>query len=99
MRDEQQCKATNASRIKDLNKNYLHENEIYEQVDPEKDPDVLQLTIDKKDFFERLNCRFGSPFNLTNGTHFRTHKEARILVRGDRDIVIKRLTEEAGSMH
>jgi hypothetical protein len=45
-----------------------------------------------------LNCRFGSPYNLANETHFRTHKEARILVRGDRDIVIKRLTEEAGSI-
>ena len=28
------------------------------------------------------------------GTHFRTYKEARIMTRGDRDIIIKRLTEE-----
>ncbi|CAF1477420.1 unnamed protein product [Adineta ricciae] len=94
-KDEDQSKTLNASRIKDVNKNYLHENEIYEEVDPGKDPDVLQLAIDRKDFFERLDCRFGSPCALANETHFRTHKEARILVRGDRDIIIKRLTEES----
>ena len=48
----------------------------------------------KKEFFERLKCRFGSPFDLADETHFRSYKEARILTRGDRDIVIKRLTEE-----
>jgi hypothetical protein len=85
--------------MKDINKNYLHENEIYEQVDPKKDPDLLQLTKDRKEFFEKLGCRFGSPFELANGTHFRTYKEARILTRGDRDIVIKRLTEEVSRSH
>ncbi|CAF4534288.1 unnamed protein product [Rotaria socialis] len=39
-------------------------------------------------------CRFGSPFELANETHFRTYKEARIMTRGDRDIIIKRSTEE-----
>jgi len=46
-----------------------------------------------------LNCRFGSPFDLADGTHFRSYKEARILTRGDRDIVIKRLTEEVSARH
>lgn len=78
----------------DINKNYIHENEIYEQVDPNNDPDILQLRKEKKDFFERLKCRFGIPFPLTTETHFRTYKEARILTRGDRDIIIKRLTEQ-----
>ncbi|CAF5188962.1 unnamed protein product, partial [Rotaria magnacalcarata] len=40
-------------------------------------------------------CRFGSPFELANETHFRTYKEARIMTRGDRDIIMKRLTEES----
>lgn len=58
----------------------------------------MQLTQEKKDFFERLGCRFGLPFNTTE-THFRTYKEARILTRGDRDIIIKRLTEEVSSLY
>ncbi|CAF5061030.1 unnamed protein product, partial [Rotaria magnacalcarata] len=78
----------------DIHKNYLQENEIYEQIDPNNDPDLLQLAKEKKEFFERLKCRFGSPFELAKETHFRTYKEARILTRGDRDIVIKRLTED-----
>jgi len=92
--DQKTCKRTKANHVKDMNKNYLHENEIYEQVDPHKDPDLLQLLKDKKDFFERLGCRFASPFQLASESHFRTYKEARILTRGDRDIIIKRLTEE-----
>ncbi|CAF2041804.1 unnamed protein product [Rotaria magnacalcarata] len=79
----------------DIHKNYLQENEIYEQIDPNNDPDLLQLAKEKKEFFERLKCRFGSPFELAKETHFRTYKEARILTRGDRDIVIKRLTEDS----
>jgi hypothetical protein len=39
-------------------------------------------------------CRFGSPFELASETHFRTYKEARIMTRGDRDIIIKRSTEQ-----
>ena len=77
-----------------MNKNYLHENEIYEQVDPNKDPDLLQLLKDRKEFFERLGCRFGNPFELALASHFRTYKEARILTIGDIDIIIKRLTQE-----
>ena len=88
-----------ANNIKDINKNYLHENEIYEQIDPNKDPDLLQLLKEKKEFFERLGCRFGSPFDLANETHFRTYKEARIMTRGDRDIIMKRLTEEVNIVH
>jgi len=75
----------------------LYENEIYEQVDPNKDPDLLQLLKDKKEFFERLGCRFRRPFQLAKTTHFRSYKEARILTRGDRDIIMKRLTEEVFS--
>ena len=77
-----------------MNKNYLCENEIYEQVDSNNDPDLSKLTKQKKEFFERLICRFGIPFELARETHFRTYKEARILTRGDRDIIIRRLTEE-----
>ncbi|CAF4905724.1 unnamed protein product [Rotaria sp. Silwood1] len=94
-KDEEIQKNIKESQIKDINKNYLHQNEIYEQVDPNNDPDLLQLAKEKKEFFERLGCRFGSPFELANETHFRTYKEARILTRGDRDIIIKRLTEES----
>ena len=72
----------------------MHENEIYEQVDLKEDEDLQQFTKDRKDFFERLKCRFGIPFELAQETHFRTYKEARIMTRGDRDIVMKRLTEE-----
>lgn len=98
-KDEEKIKNIKENQIKDINKNYLCENEIYEQVDPKKDPDLLQLTKDKKEFFERLDCRFGSPFELADETHFRTYKEARILTRGDRDIIIKRLTEEVSVIH
>ncbi|CAF2917755.1 unnamed protein product [Rotaria sp. Silwood2] len=94
-KDEEIQKNIKESQIKDINKNYLHQNEIYEQVDPNNDPDLLQLAKEKKEFFERLGCRFGSPFELANETHFRTYEEARILTRGDRDIIIKRLTEES----
>ena len=38
--------------MKDINKNYLHQNEIYEQVDLKNDPDLLQLAKEKKEFFE-----------------------------------------------
>ncbi|CAF0943989.1 unnamed protein product [Rotaria sp. Silwood1] len=93
-KDEEIQKNIKESQITDINKNYLHQNEIYEQVDPNNDPDLLQLAKEKEEFFERLGCRFGSPFELANETHFRTYKEARILTRGDRDIIIKRLTEE-----
>jgi hypothetical protein len=93
-KDEKNLKNVETKDSKDVNKNYLHENEIYEQVDPENDPDLLQLAREKKDFFERLKCRFGCPFNLAKETHFRTYKEARVMTRGDRDIVIKRLTED-----
>ncbi|CAF1648403.1 unnamed protein product [Rotaria magnacalcarata] len=94
-KDEKTLDNIQAAQIKDINKNYLHENEIYEKVDPNNDPDILQSTKNKKEFFERLNCRFGSPFELANETHFRTYKEASILTRGDRDIIIKRLSEES----
>ncbi|CAF1427228.1 unnamed protein product [Adineta steineri] len=94
-KDEETSKIIKANHLKDINKNYLHENEIYEQIDPEKDPDLIQQLKDKKEFFERLGCRFGSPFSLVNESHFRSYKEARILTRGDRDIIIKRLTEES----
>ena len=93
-KDEDASKAAKGNHIKDINKNYLNENEIYEKVDPNNDPDLTQLLKEKKDFFERLGCRFGSPFDLADGSHFRSYKEARILTRGDRDIIIKRLTEE-----
>jgi hypothetical protein len=95
-KDEETSKNVKENREKDINKNYLHENEIYEQIDPKNDPDLQQFIKDKKDFFERLNCRFASPGELAQQSHFRTYKEARILTRGDRDIVIKRLTEEVG---
>ncbi len=93
-KDEEKEKNIEQNRIKDVNKNYLYENEIYEQVDPKNDPDLLQITRQKKEFFERLMCRFGIPFEFAEETHFRTYKEARILIRGDRDIATKRLTEE-----
>ncbi|CAF4208430.1 unnamed protein product, partial [Adineta steineri] len=80
-KDEEISKITKANHLKDINKNYLHENEIYEQIDPEKNPDLLQQLKDKKEFFERLRCRFGSPFSLANENHFRSYKEARILIR------------------
>ncbi|CAF5161967.1 unnamed protein product, partial [Rotaria sp. Silwood1] len=65
-KDEEIQKNIKESQIKDINKNYLHQNEIYEQVDPNNDPDLLQLAKEKKEFFERLGCRFGSPFELAN---------------------------------
>lgn len=93
-KDEEQPKNTETRSSKDFNQNYLHENEIYERVDVDKDVDLLKFAQDKKEFYERMKCRFGCPFNLSNKTHFRTYKEARILTRGDRDIIMKRLSQE-----
>ena len=93
-KDEQMANERKMNDVKDINKNYLMKNEIYEQVNPDEDPDLSQFNKDKKEFFERLNCRFGSPFELAEQTHFRTYKEARILTRSDRNIIIKRVTDE-----
>ncbi|CAF4026002.1 unnamed protein product [Rotaria sordida] len=72
-----------------------NEDEIYEKVDPDNDLDLIQTKVERRDFFERARCRFGKPDPLAGNTHFRTHKEARILTRGDRDIIMKRTTEES----
>ena len=69
-------------------------DEIYEKVDPDNDPDLVEARVEKKEFFERARCRFGKPDPLAATTHFRTHHEARILTRGDRDIIVKRTTED-----
>ncbi|CAF4849785.1 unnamed protein product [Rotaria socialis] len=42
-KDEQSSTLANEIQNKDINKNYLHENEIYEQVDPNNDPDITHL--------------------------------------------------------
>lgn len=76
------------------NGNQTNEDEIYEKVDPDNDVDLIVTKIEKREFFERVRCRFGKPDPLAAKTHFRTHKEAIILTRGDRDIIIKRTTEE-----
>jgi hypothetical protein len=52
--------------------------------------DLIQTNLEKREFFERARCRFGKPDPLAAETHFRTHKQARILTRGDRDIIMKR---------
>ncbi|CAF1687591.1 unnamed protein product, partial [Adineta ricciae] len=93
-KDERLSTSIKGNQTKDINKNYLHENEIYENADPDIDPDILQWLKEKKEFFEKLNCRFGCPYELAEETHFRTYKEARILTRGDRDIIMRRTTEE-----
>jgi hypothetical protein len=74
--------------------NRIDEDDIYEKVDANKDLDLIETRVEKKEFFERANCRFGKPDPLAAATHFRTHKEARILTRGDRDIIMKRTTQE-----
>jgi len=76
------------------NMNRLHEDEIYEKIDPNIDPDIIDTRVERREFFERANCRFSKPEPLASKTHWRTHKEARILTRGDRDIIMKRTTEE-----
>ncbi|CAF4551833.1 unnamed protein product, partial [Rotaria socialis] len=78
--------------INAINRN--NEDEIYEKVDVENDLDLIQTNLEKREFFERARCRFGKPDPLAAETHFRTHKQARILTRGDRDIIMKRTTEE-----
>lgn len=39
----------------------------------------------------RKGCHFGFPHPLADRTHWRTEQEARVTVRGDRDIILKRL--------
>jgi hypothetical protein len=74
--------------------NRVDEDEIYEKIDADKNLDLIETREEKRDFFERANCRFNKPDPLATETYFRTHKEARILTRGDRDIIMKRTTEE-----
>ncbi|CAF3454536.1 unnamed protein product [Rotaria sp. Silwood1] len=83
----------NTDYISSINRN--NEDEIYEKIDPDDDPDLIQTKVERREFFERARCRFGKPDPLATNTHFRTHKEARILTRGDRDIIMKRTTEES----
>jgi len=78
--------------------NQTNNDDIYEKVDPDKDLDLIQTNIEKREFFERIQCRFGKPDPLAANTHFHTHKEARILTRGDRDIIMKRTTQEVLSL-
>ncbi|CAF3345272.1 unnamed protein product [Rotaria sp. Silwood2] len=83
----------NTDYISGINRN--NEDEIYEKIDPDDDPDLIQTKVERREFFERARCPFGKPDPLAAKTHFRTHKEARILTRGDRDIIMKRTTEES----
>ncbi|CAF4671623.1 unnamed protein product, partial [Rotaria sp. Silwood2] len=83
----------NTDIISSINRN--NEDEIYEKIDPDDDPDLIQTKLERREFFERARCRFGKPDPLAAKAHFRTHKEARILTRGDRDIIMKRTTEES----
>lgn len=82
----------NSSSVNNVNQ--INEDEIYEKVDPDDDVDLIVAKVEKREFFERTRCRFGKPDPLASKTHFRTHNEARILTRGDRDIIMKRTTEE-----
>ncbi|CAF4396546.1 unnamed protein product, partial [Adineta steineri] len=75
--------------------NRSQEDDIYEKVDANIDPDLIDRRVERREFFERAKCRFGKPEPFAAKSHFRTHKEARILTRGDRDIIIKRATEES----
>ncbi|CAF3453929.1 unnamed protein product [Rotaria socialis] len=75
--------------------NRNNEDEIYEKVDAENDFDLIQTNIERREFFERARCRFGKPDLLAEKTHFRTYNQARILTRGDRDIIMKRTTQES----
>ncbi|CAF4806823.1 unnamed protein product [Rotaria socialis] len=75
--------------------NRNNEDEIYEKVDAENDFDLIQTNIERRAVFERARCRFGKPDLLAEKTHFRTYNQARILTRGDRDIIMKRTTQES----
>jgi len=44
---------------------------------------------------ERDRCRYGYPHPLCDDTHLRTEEESRFLCRGDRDIILRRATEQA----
>ncbi|CAM4979218.1 unnamed protein product [Rotaria socialis] len=77
------------------NMNRINEDEIYEKVDADHNPDVIQTKVEKREFFERARCRFGKPEPLAAETHFRMHNEAKILTRGDRHIIMKRTTQES----
>ncbi|CAF4411754.1 unnamed protein product, partial [Adineta steineri] len=74
--------------------NRSQEDDIYEKVDANIDPDLIDTRVERREFFERAKRRFGKPEPLAAKSHFRTHKESRILSRGDRDIIIRRTTEE-----
>jgi hypothetical protein len=87
--DQQEVTTNNTHSINEINN-----DDIYEKIDPDKDLDLIETNIEKREFFERIQCRFGKPDPLAANTHFRTHKEAKILTRGDRDIIIKRTTQE-----
>jgi hypothetical protein len=41
------------------NINGTDEDEIYEKVDVDEDPDLIETRMEKREFFERARCRFG----------------------------------------
>jgi hypothetical protein len=59
---------------------------------------VFNSEAERKRFFaqqkERSMCRFGYPHPISLSTHLRTTRECQFLVRGDRDVIMKRETEE-----
>ncbi|CAF4178959.1 unnamed protein product [Rotaria magnacalcarata] len=71
-----------------------NEDKIYETVDAEDDLDLIQTNVEGRKCFEQAICRFGKHDPLAAETHFRIHKQAKILTRDDRDIIMKRTTEE-----
>ncbi|CAF1231792.1 unnamed protein product [Adineta ricciae] len=88
-------KQANAEKLKEnlCNYNRDHEDDLYEKVNADEDVDMIRTAVERKEFFERAGCRFSKPEGLALETHFRTYQEARILTRGDRDIIMKRTTE------
>ncbi|CAF4941938.1 unnamed protein product, partial [Rotaria socialis] len=80
-KDETQSQHSNQNHMKDINKNYLHQNEIYEQVDPKNDPDFLQLAKQKKTIFRAINVssRRIIPYNLHFLKTFRCNHDIQVV--------------------
>src|SRR6185503_926698 len=73
----------------------FNENELVSS-DEENEPSTSQTTRNPniinsyKNQAQRQKCRFGFPHPLSATTHIRTEQESRFLVKGDRELIIKR---------
>ncbi|CAF1527830.1 unnamed protein product [Didymodactylos carnosus] len=76
-------------RCNNINRTDSYEEFIIEENEEEQSKRKRRMN------FERAGCGFGYIQPLCASTHMRTSNEKRIVLQGDRDIIIKRLTDDS----